>query len=106
MSAKHTPGPMTYGHLGQNSFWFGPDHESKPVAIIPWDCSEARDEARENAAEMKRRWNAHPGVLEILKELRTALLADHGAGGGLPKHTRERAADMVREAIAKAEGRS
>lgn len=72
----HTPGQMTYGHLGMDALWFGPDHESKPVAIIPWDCDKAREEASANAAEMRRRWNAHDDLVEALKEARAWIVLD------------------------------
>lgn len=44
-------------------------------------------------------------MLAALKYLRIALLADHGANGGLTEVSRRRAINIVYEAIAKAEDR-
>lgn len=77
-NAAHTPGPWTFGHLGHDRLWVGPSHDEPPVATVPWDCDEARDEARANAALLA----AAPALLAALRRLAVVRHVRLTYGGG------------------------
>jgi hypothetical protein len=98
--SKHTPGPWTFGHWGDD-FWVSPDSSglTQKVARVTWGMGEERKEGRENA----RLIAAAPELLEALSGLVDACEAHNSANGRemVDRHALERA----RAAIAKAEGR-
>lgn len=61
----HTPGRWSFGHIGTDGLWVGPSHDQKPVAIVPHDCDQARDESRANA----RLIAAAPELLEAADDM-------------------------------------
>lgn len=75
MSA-HTPGPWSFGHLGMEALWVGPDYDDLPVCTVPHDTDpEARDESRANAALIA----AAPDLLAVLLEIVSSF--ESGEGG-------------------------
>ncbi len=72
--AKHTPGPWTFGHWG-NDFWVGtePSGLTGKVARVIWQMGERVEEGRENA----RLISAAPEMLEALKIADAVLSGAH-----------------------------
>lgn len=96
---KHTPGPWTFGHWG-NDFWVGTNSAglSGKVAKVIWDMGEEVAEGRENA----RLIAAAPELLEALKVITDhfeARMADNENATWYDSYNNACAA------IAKAEGR-
>ena len=60
---NHTHEPWSFGHLGMEHLWIGPDYTERPVALVPHDTEPAaRDESRENARRIVACVNACAGL--------------------------------------------
>jgi len=95
--SKHTPGPWTFGHWG-NDFWVGtqPNGLSGKVARVLWGMGEGVEEGRENA----RLISSAPDLLDALREIASIGQASDAFAN------LELAREKARAAIAKAEGKS
>jgi len=98
--SKHTPGPWTFGHWG-NDFWVGtqPNGLSGKVARVLWGMGEGVEEGRENA----RLISAAPDLLDALKRAAIDLTEKLEERGELADSV---TIALMHAAIAKAEGLS
>lgn len=99
--AQHTPGPMQYGHYFGGDLWIGPDYDQEPIARVKWDTDGAREEARANAAEIVKRWNAHEDLVAALKLVQDDVRGKTQSCGIVPNTTMH----VIYRALAKVEGK-
>lgn len=100
---KHTPGPWSYGHLGTEALWIGPDHNQTPVAHVYHDMEYARDNSRANA----RLIAAAPEMLEALPDLSHVISwLENGCDPASAAKELRIYQGRIERAKAKAEGRS